>query len=80
MICALVLTFTVVDVVHSSPQRRFCGKHLTKRLIDLCGAVKTPLPDHWETGRKSSEDQSIVHECCRKSCDDTFMRRYCAEE
>ncbi|KAK5972606.1 hypothetical protein GCK32_004143 [Trichostrongylus colubriformis] len=76
---ALVLALTVVDVIRSSPHRRYCGKQLTKALIALCGSVKSPNPEQLETGRRPEGDQSIVHECCRKSCNEKFMRRYCAE-
>ncbi|KAK6027594.1 hypothetical protein OSTOST_06374 [Ostertagia ostertagi] len=76
VICTILLTSTFVDIVHSSPQRRYCGKQITKALIALCGAVKSPLPDQLETGRRAAGDHSIVHECCRKTCDEAFMRRF----
>ncbi|VDP42682.1 unnamed protein product [Heligmosomoides polygyrus] len=42
LIFALVLASTVVVVVRSTPHRRYCGRHLTKALIALCGTVKAP--------------------------------------
>ncbi|WKX94461.1 hypothetical protein Q1695_011605 [Nippostrongylus brasiliensis] len=79
LICSLVVLTTVLVPIQSSPQRRLCGSRLTKALLGLCASFKVPTSDQIETGRRSSGDKGIVHECCLKACDEKFMRRYCEE-
>ncbi|KAK6032489.1 hypothetical protein OSTOST_01334 [Ostertagia ostertagi] len=68
--CATVLTTTVVDTIHSSTHRRYCGMQIIEALTALCGAVKSS--DQLKTG-------SISNRCCHVGCDANYLRRYCAE-
>ncbi|KJH52616.1 Insulin/IGF/Relaxin family protein [Dictyocaulus viviparus] len=73
----LLMIFATVSL--TSPQARYCGRKLTKVLLDICGSVNSPTADQLETGRRLAGDLGIVHHCCRRPCDVTFMRRYCAK-
>ncbi|KAK6737030.1 hypothetical protein RB195_019617 [Necator americanus] len=79
--CWQLLTFILIlssTVTYSSPQARYCGRRLTKALFDLCGAVTSPFSDRMGGGHRPYADLGIVHHCCHKPCDVSFMRRYCA--